>query len=316
MFFTISKALKIGGFRIGAGFHVNKSNACWMWIILMFIFMFQLIWYLMILMVWMLYALFYSMWWCTKKVYQGLKMVYSNKEAPLWAWVIAWMFLLPITFTVVLLRKENVSNVTKCGIVALAWIIFLAFAMITGEDTSKIDVAKKVDSKVEVSRLENENETNAILVNEYEKLLGKVDNNPFYENEKKIRKFVTEYNELSNIDITSIEWKNNHKIANVKFQAGSGKLNSDAYENSFLLEFEFADGKNKIDSYEKIFRDVIKVFDLTVSDLEIENAFIEARESKVSKIREGISIKYNYIEEQIGYKQGDTYIIEMRFSDY
>jgi hypothetical protein len=64
---------KFGKFRLGAAFRITKKNAAYMCIILMFVWMFQLMWYMILLSFWMVYAVFYGLYWCIKKLVQAIK---------------------------------------------------------------------------------------------------------------------------------------------------------------------------------------------------------------------------------------------------
>ena len=74
MFVGLSKTFaKFGKFRIGAGLRLTKKNAAWMLVILMFVWMFQLCWYMMVLSFWMIYAVCYGIYWVIKKIIQTIK---------------------------------------------------------------------------------------------------------------------------------------------------------------------------------------------------------------------------------------------------
>lgn len=74
MFIGLSKTFaKFGMFRIGAGMRLTKKNAAWMLVILMFVWMFQLCWYMMVLCFWLIYAVCYGIYWCIKKLVTALK---------------------------------------------------------------------------------------------------------------------------------------------------------------------------------------------------------------------------------------------------
>jgi hypothetical protein len=74
MFVGISRTMgKFGKFRLGAGLRLTKNNAVWVLFILMFVYMFQACWYMMVLCFWMVYAMFYGMYWCIKKLIQAIR---------------------------------------------------------------------------------------------------------------------------------------------------------------------------------------------------------------------------------------------------
>ena len=73
MFISLSKTIgKVGGFRIGIGKRVTAKNAWWLCLIICFVAVLQLTWYMCILAFWLMYAMFYGIWWCCKKIIQGI----------------------------------------------------------------------------------------------------------------------------------------------------------------------------------------------------------------------------------------------------
>lgn len=74
MFVSLSKTLaRFGGLRLGLGLRLNKSNAAWMLFVLMFVYIFQAMWYMMILCGWLVYAVCYGAYWCIKKLIETIK---------------------------------------------------------------------------------------------------------------------------------------------------------------------------------------------------------------------------------------------------
>ena len=69
MFVSFSKTIaKFGGFRLGIGMRMSKKNAVLMYLIIMFVAMFKLVWYMLLLCGWLMYAMCYGMYWCIKKI--------------------------------------------------------------------------------------------------------------------------------------------------------------------------------------------------------------------------------------------------------
>ena len=69
MFLNLSKMLaKFGGVRLGLGIRITKKNAIWMLFVLMFVYMLQAMWYLLIVSFWLVYAVCYGCVWCVKKL--------------------------------------------------------------------------------------------------------------------------------------------------------------------------------------------------------------------------------------------------------
>lgn len=73
MFISLSKMLGKSKFRIGAGLRITKNNMWWMCLVLLFVLVFQMMWYMCVLCFWMMYAIFYGIYWLIKKAVQKIK---------------------------------------------------------------------------------------------------------------------------------------------------------------------------------------------------------------------------------------------------
>lgn len=82
MFLSLSKTFaKIGGARLGLGIRITKRNAPYMCLIVFFISMFQLMWYMLILCFWLMYAMCYGIYWCIKQIVLKAKQGKSDPKA-------------------------------------------------------------------------------------------------------------------------------------------------------------------------------------------------------------------------------------------
>lgn len=81
MFISLSHALtKYGGLRIGAGLRITSKNAIWMLFIWMFVLCFKMIWYMMILSFWCIYAICYGIGMCLKSLSPKSKDKQNNEK--------------------------------------------------------------------------------------------------------------------------------------------------------------------------------------------------------------------------------------------
>lgn len=81
MFISLSKTIaRFGGFRLGVGLRLNKKNSMWAWLILFFVGFFQLMWGVMLICGWLIYAMFYGLYWCTKKLISALSKKQVNQQ--------------------------------------------------------------------------------------------------------------------------------------------------------------------------------------------------------------------------------------------
>ena len=80
MFISFSKTLaKVGGFRLGV--RMTKKNAAYMWMILFLVSMLKLTWYMLVLTLWLMYAMCYGIYWCIKLPFRMAKKRKSNNQA-------------------------------------------------------------------------------------------------------------------------------------------------------------------------------------------------------------------------------------------
>ena len=81
MYLSFSKTLaRVGGFRIGCGLRLTKKNILWMPIVLMFVYMFQLMKYMCVVAVWVLYWFFYGMYYLTKQSIKAIVKLISKPK--------------------------------------------------------------------------------------------------------------------------------------------------------------------------------------------------------------------------------------------
>ena len=91
MFISFSRTIaRFGKFRISIGKRITSKNAWWMWLIVCFVAVCQLMWYSCVISFWLLYAMGYGIWWCCRKIVQGIVRVnrgaqhinIANQHAP------------------------------------------------------------------------------------------------------------------------------------------------------------------------------------------------------------------------------------------
>ena len=74
MFIGLSKTLaRFGGFRLGVGLRLTKSNMYWMAFLIMFINILKATWYIMVICFWLIYAICYGLAYGCKKLIKKLR---------------------------------------------------------------------------------------------------------------------------------------------------------------------------------------------------------------------------------------------------
>lgn len=147
---------------------------------------------------------------------------------------------------------------------------------------------------------------------QYDELFGSKDSNPYYDNEKNIRDFVIKYNSNASNKVNKVEWTKNHTISKLYFDDENCKIN-DHSEKGYIMTCEFNNGKSKVSAYDLILKEMIKIYNSNVSEEEITSQMSNAKNSNMSimNITDKITIRYNYLEEPISIRSGDSYIIEL-----
>ena len=200
-------------------------------------------------------------------------------------------------------------NIKKRTMIILI-VFFIILLTITGCGNQNTDVN---NNNTNVNETKNDEET---LKSE---IFGDSEDkeNYYFNNEKTIRKFILSYNENAKTKVNKVEWKNNHQIAYVYFNEMSAKFNTGA-NVGFLIEFEFTNGKEMLNVYKEIIQDLILSFDSSITNEEFNESFNNAQinQYKATMITDNISITMHYSEEQVGYKSGDRYYIDITCSNY
>lgn len=232
----------------------------------------------------------------------------SSAKKNTWLWVLGWIFIFPIPLTILLLRKKDMKPTLKYSIIAVAWILFLIIAISGNSDDSTPNDNSLQTETTQVSQITNNVDETTETIE---------DSGPYAKQEKTIKRFVSEFNTISNTPITDIDFRNNHTIAYLVvdgFSDLSIKVNDNS-ELGFIFTFEFKDGKSSLEKYEDFMSDVVRVFD---ANIDVEEKFQEANTNQNTTIylSDSIFIEYNYIEDAVGFQAADTYIITLTSTDY
>ena len=229
----------------------------------------------------------------------------SSKKT--WLWVLGWICIFPVPLTILMLRKKDMKPAVKYGIIAAAWLLLFVIGLFGNSETDT------PQTDVPGTTIQTEQSTDATT-----ETTEAIDNtNPYAEDEATIRKFVDEFNAISDTPVTDIEFRKNHTIAYLVvdgFEGLSIKVN-DHSEMGFFFTFEFSNGTAMLEQYENLMRDIVKVFD---SDVDVGEKFQEANTNQrtIVNLSDNITVEYHYIKDAVGYQAADTYIITLTSLDY
>ena len=198
----------------------------------------------------------------------------------------------------------------KYGIIAAAWLLFFAIGSSGNSETDTTQ--NNIPAPTEIVQVEQATTATTEAVPETTE-----NDSPWAKQEENIRRFVSEFNEISDTPIVDIDFVKNHTIAYLivdGFGATSIKVN-DHSEMGFIFTLNFNDGTTSLEKYENLMRDIVKVVD---ADVDVGEKFKEANASQMTAVylSDTIFVEYNYMAEAIGIRAADSYIITLTASDY
>lgn len=115
-----------------------------------------------------------------------------------WLWVLGWIFIFPLPLTILLLRKKDMKPFIKYGIIAAAWILFLALAVSGKGSTDALDANSSQPSDTSYNASES---LEPVSDNQ------STEGTALYATDEVVNRFITEFNN-SAYEITDIRQGN------------------------------------------------------------------------------------------------------------
>lgn len=198
----------------------------------------------------------------------------NNKT--LWL-ILAWIFLLPFTATYFIVKNEKLDKKKKIIIIATMWILFLVIAYTNPSE------------KTQNTELNNKNSQNQIETINEEKLADDL----------VVNEFIKSFKNNSTMELTDIEKGN---ISTKYFVHINGKytelLNATNQSANYFHIVINGNGntKEEIENITKVYKEIVKVLDSTISDEKINETIEEhikpEEATRDFEINENISVKY------------------------
>ena len=84
-----------------------------------------------------------------------------EKKRKTWLWVLGWIFIFPVPLTIILVKKKDMKPILKYGLIALAWIVYLAigFSGNTESTTTPASNSSEVVSNQNIQETESEKQS-------------------------------------------------------------------------------------------------------------------------------------------------------------
>ena len=123
-----------------------------------------------------------------------------------WLWVLGWICIFPLPLTILMLRKKNMKPAVKYGIIAVAWLLFFAIGSSGNSETDTTQ--NNVPAPTEIVQVEQATTATTEAVPETTE-----NDSPWAKQEENIRRFVSQFNEISDTPVKEIGFRNNHTIA-------------------------------------------------------------------------------------------------------
>ncbi len=86
----------------------------------------------------------------------------APKKKKTWLWVLGWIFIFPVPLTIILLRKKDMNSILKYGIIAVAWIVYLAIGFSGGVNNADNTTMDPTAETSVISSTEDEQTTTEI----------------------------------------------------------------------------------------------------------------------------------------------------------
>lgn len=65
----------------------------------------------------------------------------TTKKKKIWPWVLGWIFIFPLTLTILMARKKNLNKKAKIGVIIAAWVLYFVLAAF-GKSSDRADTSK------------------------------------------------------------------------------------------------------------------------------------------------------------------------------
>lgn len=221
-----------------------------------------------------------------------------KKKAPIWLWVLGWIFIFPLPLTILLVRNKKMKPAVKYSILAVAWLIYLLFIIAANSgDTASNDTAStntteistaadntiSVEKTAESNSDENvESETSIAVGNQDDEIIKEdtsADETQYAEDEV-VNRFINEFNSSGEYQLTDISKGN---IRTKYFGDANGcyieMINSiDAAANNFNVTINGGNSEEATEKMLEVFPAFVHVLDPSVSDEDIQNAITAFKE--------------------------------------
>lgn len=224
----------------------------------------------------------------------------TPKKGKTWLWVLGWICIFPLPLTILMLRKKDMKPALKYGIIAIAWIIYLAIGLSGGSSSNSSS-----DNKNVTVTSENHSEDASDVNNSDQGTeLNVEDGNEYILIDQFIESFnknaITKIIDAKEIDISSgsEHYRTEYRLTAfrnaVAKQATIGDATIDiiaygSFNNDTIRVYVLTDSE---DFAVEVFTNVAKMMYPDVTDSDLDNAIAELRERDNGAYLDDLSFYY------------------------
>lgn len=208
---------------------------------------------------------------------QPMQQKQPKKKSKIWLWILGWICIFPLPFTILMIRKKNMKPAIKYGIITVAWIVYILIGLSGSSDNQTTNTSSNSTEIVNTDQSEVEN------IEDETKADEAVPEEKFYEGDDVVNHFITDYNSKEEIKITDIEKGNIRQkayayIGDVYIEMLDSY--SAAAEN-YNMSIYGGNTDEATDAMFEVFKKVAKVLDPNLTEEQIDEAVSSWRSGDV-----------------------------------
>ena len=229
----------------------------------------------------------------------------SKNRKWLWLWILGWIFIFPVPLTIVLVRNKKFPKIINVIILIIAYLFYLLLLSCicaTNTDTISQDSnvieesivnESTIDESIKTEEIKQESDSSKISIIEPEE-----DEVNKYAEDDSIDQFITDYNAISQYQMTDIEKGNirtkyfgHTNDCYIEMINATGEL-----VEAFCVTINGGNNEEITEKMFEVFPEFIHTLDSSVTDEQIQQAITDFKDGNVLsegyKLGDSITITY------------------------